>query len=102
MNYDLPFKPEEYIHRVGRTGRAGSSGEAISFVAAGDFKNLCAIESRLGHLISRKEIDGFTVRKTVPVSILNYVPKHQRAGHKGPDNVSPYYGKKNTSKKNTI
>jgi len=75
VNYDLPFKPEEYIHRVGRTGRAGETGEAISFVAMGDFKNLCAIESRLNHLIERKEIEGFPVRKTVPVSILNYVRK---------------------------
>ncbi|MFT7127893.1 MAG: ATP-dependent RNA helicase RhlE, partial [Pseudoalteromonas tetraodonis] len=49
VNYDLPFKPEEYIHRIGRTGRAGSPGEAISFVAMGDFKNLCAIESALDH-----------------------------------------------------
>jgi superfamily II DNA/RNA helicase len=93
VNYDLPFKPEEYIHRVGRTGRAGTSGQAISFVAAGDFKNLCAIESRLGHLIVRKEIEGFVVRKEVPVSILNYVPKHLRAGHAGSDTNSPYYGK---------
>lgn len=102
VNYDLPFKPEEYIHRVGRTGRAGAKGEAISFVAAGDFKNLCAIESRLGHLITRKEIAEFPVRKTVPVSILNYVPKHQRAGHTGSDNSSPYYGKgKSKNRKNT-
>lgn len=78
VNYDLPFKPEEYIHRIGRTGRAGTTGEAISFVAMGDFKNLCAIESRLNHIIERKEIEGFTVRKTVPVSILNYVRKSQR------------------------
>lgn len=93
VNYDLPFKPEEYIHRIGRTGRAGALGEAISFVAMGDFKNLCAIESRLKHIIDRKEIEGFPVRKTVPVSILNYVPKHLRAGHAGSDNSSPYYGK---------
>lgn len=99
VNYDLPFKPEEYIHRVGRTGRAGTSGQAISFVAAGDFKNLCAIESRLGHLIDRKEIEGFVVRKEVPVSILNYIPKHQRAGHVGHDNSNPYYGKGTTTKK---
>jgi len=99
VNYDLPFKPEEYIHRVGRTGRAGTAGQAISFVAAGDFKNLCAIESRLGHLISRKEIEGFVVRKEVPVSILNYIPKHQRAGHVGHDNSNPYYGKGTTTKK---
>ena len=77
VNYDLPFKPEEYIHRIGRTGRAGETGEAISFVAWGDFKNLCAIESRLNHIINRKEIDGFTVRKVVPVSILNYARKSQ-------------------------
>ena len=102
VNYDLPFKPEEYIHRIGRTGRAGFLGEAISFVAMGDFKNLCAIESRLKHIIDRKEIEGFPVRKTVPVSILNYVPKHQRAGHTGSDNSSPYYGKgKGKSKKST-
>jgi len=75
VNYDLPFKPEEYIHRIGRTGRAGFTGEAISFVAMGDFKNLCAIESRLNHIIDRKEIEGFPVRKVVPVSILNYVRK---------------------------
>ena len=73
VNYDMPFKPEEYIHRIGRTGRAGATGEAISFVGWGDFKNLCAIESRLNHIINRKEIEGFPVRKVVPVSILNYV-----------------------------
>ena len=75
VNYDLPFKPKEYIHRIGRTGRAGAAGEAISFVAWGDFKNLCAIESRLNHIIPRKELEGFPVRKVVPVSILNYVRK---------------------------
>lgn len=77
VNYDLPFKPEEYIHRIGRTGRAGESGEAISFVALGDFKNLCAIESRLDHVLERQEVEGFTVRKEVPISILNYVRKSQ-------------------------
>lgn len=78
VNYDLPFKPEEYIHRIGRTGRAGATGEAISFVAMGDFKNLCAIESRLNHIINRKEVEGFPVRKVVPVSVLNYVRKSKR------------------------
>lgn len=81
VNYDLPFKPEEYIHRIGRTGRAGALGEAISFVAMGDFKNLCAIESRLNHIIDRKEIEGFPVRKVVPISILNYVRKSKPRNH---------------------
>jgi superfamily II DNA/RNA helicase len=84
VNYDLPFKPEEYIHRIGRTGRAGSKGEAISFVAMGDFKNLCAIESRLNHIIERKEIEGFVVRKVVPVSVLNFVRKSKPPQPKAP------------------
>ncbi|PLA73449.1 DEAD/DEAH box helicase [Hydrogenovibrio sp. SC-1] len=72
VNYDLPYPSEEYIHRIGRTGRAGAEGEAISLVSKDDFKNLCAIESLLGHLIERQEIEGFPVRKVVPISILNY------------------------------
>lgn len=78
INYDLPYQTEDYIHRIGRTGRAGASGEAVSFVTKNDFKNLCAIESRLGHIIVRKEFEGFDVKKVVPVSILNYVPKNRR------------------------
>jgi len=97
VNYDLPFKPEEYIHRIGRTGRAGASGEAISLVAMGDFKNLCAIESRLGHIIKRKEIEGFPIRKTVPVSILNYVPKNKKKPQKPGQNRGKE-GVKNTKR----
>jgi ATP-dependent RNA helicase RhlE len=78
VNYDLPYESDDYIHRIGRTGRAGASGEAVSFVSKDNFKNLCAIESRLGHIIARKEFEGFDVRKVVPVSILNYVPKNRR------------------------
>ncbi|PNH93812.1 DEAD/DEAH box helicase [Vibrio diazotrophicus] len=78
VNYDLPFPADEYVHRIGRTGRANASGEAISFVSKDNFKNLCMIESRLGHLIERREVEGFQPRKPVPISILNYVPKHKR------------------------
>ncbi len=77
VNYDLPYPSEDYIHRIGRTGRAGASGEAISFVSKDDFKNLCSIESLLGHTIKRKEIEGFPVKKVVPISILNYLPKRR-------------------------
>lgn len=78
VNYDLPDKVDDYIHRIGRTGRAGASGEAISFVAKDNFRNLCAIETRLGHVIERKEFEAFPVKKVVPVSILNFVPKNKR------------------------
>ncbi|RUR30635.1 DEAD/DEAH box helicase [Vreelandella nanhaiensis] len=78
VNYDLPFPAEEYIHRIGRTGRAGATGEAISLVDISDFKNLCAIEKRLNSIIERKEIEGFPVQKAVPVSHLNHVKKSKR------------------------
>jgi|TARA_B110000902_G_scaffold249390_1_gene307537 superfamily II DNA/RNA helicase len=78
VNYDVPDQVEDYIHRIGRTGRAGATGEAISFVAKDNFRNLCAIESHLGHVITRKTFEGFEVKKTVPDSILNYVPKNKR------------------------
>ncbi|MGR5341477.1 DEAD/DEAH box helicase [Vibrio astriarenae] len=78
INYDLPFPADEYVHRIGRTGRADAQGEAISFVSKDNFKNLCMIESRLGHLIERREVEGFEPSKPVPISILNYVPKHKR------------------------
>ncbi|WP_220718211.1 DEAD/DEAH box helicase [Agarivorans litoreus] len=82
VNYDLPDQADDYVHRIGRTGRAGASGEAISFVSKDDFRNLCAIESRIGHLIERKVIEGFEPKKEVPISILNYKPKSKKGnGH---------------------
>ncbi|MFT5236169.1 MAG: ATP-dependent RNA helicase RhlE [Shewanella sp.] len=77
INYDLPFPADEYVHRIGRTGRAGASGEAISLVSRDDFKNLCMIERRLGHLITRKAIEGFEPSKEVPISVLNFEPKNK-------------------------
>tara|TARA_B100000809_G_scaffold266158_1_gene327594 strand:- start:228 stop:1586 length:1359 start_codon:yes stop_codon:yes gene_type:complete len=79
INYDLPNDANDYIHRIGRTGRAGNSGEAVSLVSRDDFKSLCAIESRLGHIITRNDLEDFKPRKEVPISILDYVPKNQRS-----------------------
>jgi superfamily II DNA/RNA helicase len=78
VNYDLPDKVEDYIHRIGRTGRAGALGEAVSFVSKDNFRNLCAIESRIGHVIERKTFAEFPVKKVVPISVLNFIAKHQR------------------------
>ena len=78
VNYDLPAQVDEYIHRIGRTGRAGASGEAVSFVSKDNFRELCAIESRLGHVIERKSFDEFPVKKVVPISILNYQTQYQK------------------------
>ncbi|MEZ8820679.1 DEAD/DEAH box helicase [Vibrio sp. 10N.222.54.A1] len=78
VNYDMPFPADDYVHRIGRTGRADASGEAISFLSKDNFKNLCIIEKRLGHLIERRVVEGFEPRKEVPISVLNFVPKKKR------------------------
>ncbi|WP_435249956.1 DEAD/DEAH box helicase [Vibrio sp. nBUS_14] len=78
VNYDMPFPADDYVHRIGRTGRADATGEAISFLSKDNFKNLCIIEKRLGHLIERRLVEGFEPRKEVPISVLNFVPKKKR------------------------
>jgi ATP-dependent RNA helicase RhlE len=55
FNYDLPDEPEAYIHRIGRTGRAGLSGDAISFCCVDELKNLRAVEALIGKRIPTKE-----------------------------------------------
>ncbi|MFT5789280.1 MAG: ATP-dependent RNA helicase RhlE, partial [Shewanella sp.] len=85
INYDLPYPADDYIHRIGRTGRAGANGKAVSLVSRDDFKNLCMIESRLGQLIERREIEGFTPLKEVPTSVLNFKPKFKKMTEKSKD-----------------
>jgi ATP-dependent RNA helicase RhlE len=59
VNYELPHVPEDYIHRIGRTGRAGATGEAISFVAPEEEKYLGEIERLLKKKITIDVADGF-------------------------------------------
>ncbi|MBN2527178.1 MAG: DEAD/DEAH box helicase [Deltaproteobacteria bacterium] len=59
VNFDLPNVPEDYIHRIGRTGRAGAIGNAVSLVADAERNLLNPIERLLGRRIPRKIIDGF-------------------------------------------
>ncbi len=59
VNFDIPNVPEDYIHRIGRTGRAGASGEALSFVSAEETPNLAGIEKHTGRSIERTRYDGF-------------------------------------------
>lgn len=59
VNIDLPNVPEDYVHRIGRTGRAGTSGNAISLVCADEFELLVAIERCIKQVIPRQVIDKF-------------------------------------------
>ena len=59
INYELPNIPEDYVHRIGRTGRAGASGEAISIVSVDENEYVRAIEKLLGERLESEVIEGF-------------------------------------------
>jgi ATP-dependent RNA helicase RhlE len=59
VNFDVPAQPEDYIHRVGRTARAGHTGEAYTFVSPEEEKEVRDIERAVGAKIPRRTLDGF-------------------------------------------
>jgi ATP-dependent RNA helicase RhlE len=68
LNFDLPDVPEDYVHRIGRTGRAGEDGNAVSLVCADQITQLVAIEKLIKLKLERKEIYGFEASHNVPES----------------------------------
>jgi len=68
VNFDLPIVAEDYIHRIGRTGRAGASGEAISLVCADEVGLLGAIEALTRQTLEREEEPGFEPDHRVPLT----------------------------------
>ena len=60
INFDLPYNAEDYVHRIGRTGRAGASGDAISIFSDKDERLLLDIERLIKQTIARGELSGFT------------------------------------------
>lgn len=70
VNFDLPHVAEDYVHRIGRTGRAGEVGHAISLVTDEETKLLWAVEKLIGEKIQRAELEGFApVELTGKVSL---------------------------------
>ncbi|MBV2128723.1 DEAD/DEAH box helicase [Arsukibacterium indicum] len=61
VNFNLPYLPEDYVHRIGRTGRAGASGTAISFVSREEEQTLERIQKLIGSSITRINKPGFEV-----------------------------------------
>ncbi|MFY9100588.1 DEAD/DEAH box helicase [Aliarcobacter cryaerophilus] len=71
INFELPNVPEDYVHRIGRTGRAGNSGDAISLVCIDEHDYLLAIEKLIKQKINKIVIEGFKVNpniKAEPIS----------------------------------
>jgi ATP-dependent RNA helicase RhlE len=59
VNYDVPHDPEDFVHRIGRTGRAGASGDAITFMTAAELGQVRSIERLLGYALPRVSLEGF-------------------------------------------
>ncbi|MDX6770747.1 MAG: DEAD/DEAH box helicase [Elusimicrobiota bacterium] len=72
VNYDVPEHPEDYVHRIGRTGRAGEEGDAVTLVSFEEEKLIPTIESFTGQEIPRKAFEGFNYR--VPPLLKTYRP----------------------------
>src|SRR5260221_10129215 len=59
FNYDIPMDPENYVHRIGRTGRIGADGIAIAFITPDQGEQLTAIETFINKQIDEDSIEGF-------------------------------------------
>lgn len=86
FNYDLPDDCEDYVHRIGRTGRAGASGHSISFACEEYAINLTAIEEYTGHAIPVSDYDASALIEDLPAPIRmrSRNPQQRRTNNNGP------------------
>ena len=83
VNYDFPMHSEDYVHRIGRTGRAHAVGNAISFVTPKDHGELRALERFIGRGIVRKKAEGFNYTAAAPA----YNPAEEERCSPGSNNA---------------
>jgi ATP-dependent RNA helicase RhlE len=86
VNYDLPNVPEDYVHRIGRTGRAGATGEAVSLVCVDEHQMLKDIEKLIKQTLPRQVIVGFEpdpTAKPQPIQLRSGVAGHPNRGRPG-------------------
>jgi ATP-dependent RNA helicase RhlE len=96
VNYDLPNVPEDYVHRIGRTGRAGATGEAVSLVCVDEHEMLKDIEKLIKQTLPRAVIPGFEPdlnARAQPVQLRSGGPGHRNGGGGGGRNGGGGRGK---------
>ncbi|MDP2894211.1 MAG: DEAD/DEAH box helicase [Sulfurimonas sp.] len=74
INFDLPRSPTDYIHRIGRTARAGKSGMAISFISHEDKAHFSIIEKRCKVNLKREQVEGFELSGEAPIQVKGSEP----------------------------
>ncbi len=79
VNYDVPRDPEDYVHRIGRTGRAGATGEAITLMTASELGQVRSIERILGYDLPMISLDGYDYTGS-PISREEKVTPRNRSG----------------------
>ncbi|MFA6195697.1 MAG: DEAD/DEAH box helicase [Sulfurimonas sp.] len=67
VNFDLPRSPTDYIHRIGRTARAGKAGTAISFIAHEDKEHFAIIQKKCGVSMDLEQIEGYEIQGEIPI-----------------------------------
>jgi len=80
VNYDIPQHPEDYVHRIGRTGRASREGEAITLYTAGEQSFLHGIEHFIGQKIKRSKLEGFKYNWSPVLEETEDRPKRRNMG----------------------
>jgi ATP-dependent RNA helicase RhlE len=85
VNYDLPNSPEDYVHRIGRTARAGASGTAVSLLAPEEHEALREIERKIGTVLECTDVEGFdyTHDRLVPSATRDAVAAKPRTVYSG-------------------
>ncbi len=79
VNYDVPAAPEDYVHRIGRTGRAAQVGDALTLVTPQDAAEVRAIEKLLGTPLPQVELEGFDYDMAAPPDTYRGRDKHAAA-----------------------
>ena len=86
VNFDLPNVAEDYVHRIGRTGRAGATGQAVSLVCAEELEDLVGIQRLIGELLEREVIEGFEPVEILPETNDLRPPKKKKPKKNKPSN----------------